>query len=81
MAWIRTVPPGEAEGELAREYATAEKRAGRVFKILELQSQNPRTLHDGIRFYLTVMHGQSGLTRIHRELLATVVSSINSCHY
>ena len=81
MAWIRTIAREEAQGELHREYKTAGKRAGRVWKILELQSLNPRVLHDGVRLYLSVMHGESDLTRVQREMIGTVVSSVNGCHY
>ncbi len=81
MAWIRTVPPEEAAGELKREYDAAIRRAGRVYKILELQSLNPRALRDNIAAYVTLMFGRSELSRTQRELIATVVSATNACHY
>jgi alkylhydroperoxidase family enzyme len=31
--------------------------------------------------YLTLMHGESALTRVQRELIATVVSAELGCHY
>ena len=81
MSWIRTVPPDEAQGPLKREYDSAMKRAGRVFQILQIQSLNPATLHESMRLYLAVMHGPSSLSRLRRELLATVVSVVNHCRY
>lgn len=81
MAWIRTIPPGEAEGALKREYDAAIKRAGRVFHILRIQSLNPGMLKESMRMYLAIMHGPSPLSRLRRELLATVVSAANRCHY
>lgn len=81
MAWIRTIPHDQAKGELRREYDTAVRRAGRLWKILELQSLNPRVLHDGVRFYLSVMYGESDLTRAQREMIGTAVSVANACHY
>jgi len=81
MAWIRTIPPDDAQGPLKREYEAAVRRAGKVFRILQVQSLNPAALHDGMRLYLTLMYGDSPLTRVERELIATVVSVANQCRY
>jgi uncharacterized peroxidase-related enzyme len=81
MAWIETVRPEDAAGELKLEYDAAVRRAGKVFNILRLQSLNPRTLRASIQLYLATMHGPSGLSRAEREMLATVVSWANHCFY
>ena len=81
MAWIRTVEPEEATGELKEFYAEAVRRAGRVFNILRIQSLNPAVLGASQRLYVAVMRGPSSLTRAERELLATVVSRANDCFY
>lgn len=81
MAWIKKIEPEAAEGALKQEYDAAVERAGRVYQILQVQSLNPRTLHASIGFYSAAMHGPSGLTRVEREFLATVVSRANDCFY
>lgn len=81
MAWIRTVPPAEATGDVKRQYDAAVKRAGKVFQILQIQSLNPATMRAGIQLYAAAMFGDSPLARATRELLATVVSATNRCHY
>jgi alkylhydroperoxidase family enzyme len=81
MAWIRTVPPGQAVGRLARLYAAALRRAGKVFKVIELQSLHPHVLAASTDLYLAVMHASGSLTRAQRELIATVVSRSNGCRY
>jgi uncharacterized peroxidase-related enzyme len=81
MAWIRTVEPGDATGELKTEYDKAVRRAGKVFNILKVQSLNPPLLRASMGLYLAAMHGPSGLTRAEREMLATVVSWANQCFY
>jgi len=81
MAWIKTVPPDEAEGLLAAIYNAAVKRAGQVFNILRIQSVNPPVLRAGIALYRQAMHGESPLSRAQREMIATVVSRANDCHY
>ena len=81
MAWIRTVPPGEAEGELARSYSAAMARAGKVWNVVALMSPNPRALDASMALYRTLMHGKSPLSRGQREMIAVVVSATNHCVY
>lgn len=81
MAWIKVVSPPQATGLLARSYDAAVKRAGRVFQILRVQSQNPHALQSSMGLYFSVMHGDSPLSRSQREMLALVVSWANHCHY
>ena len=81
MAWINVIRDGDAEGQLKREYDAAKKRAGRIYQILQIQSLNPAALRDSMRLYSTIMHGPSALSRAQREMLATVTSRINNCHY
>ncbi len=81
MAWVKTIPPEEATGELKRLYDEAVQRAGHVFNIIRLQSLNPRVLAASTQLYLAVMHAPSSLTRVEREMLATVTSWANDCFY
>ena len=81
MPWIKTISVDEAEGRLRHIYDQAIKRAGKVFGILRIQSQNPGALDASMRLYTTVMMGASPLSRAQREALATVVSQVNDCHY
>ncbi len=81
MAFIETIPPDRADGELARSYAAAVQRAGRVYKIVQLQSLNPAALGASMQLYRTLMHGPSPLSRVEREAMAVVVSRANDCFY
>lgn len=81
MAYIDLVPEERADGLLKRVYDAALKRAGKVFQILRVQSQNPQSLQSGLGLYSAIMFGESPLSRAQREMLATVVSNINDCHY
>ena len=81
MAWIRTIEPDDASGELKAEYDEAVRRAGKVFSILKVQSLNPKSLRASMEMYLATMFGESGLLRAEREMLATVVSWANHCFY
>lgn len=81
MAWIRTIADDEARGTLKDLFAAARKRAGRIFNIVRIMSLNPQTLRSSLGFYQTTMMGRSTLSRGLRELLATIVSRANNCHY
>ena len=81
MAYIRLIDEAEADGLLAEEYDAAIERAGKVFNIVKAMSLRPRVLSASIELYREIMFGESGLSRQERELLATVASAEQSCHY
>jgi alkylhydroperoxidase family enzyme len=81
MPWIRQTPAEEAFGLLKEEFDAAIERAGRLWHIVQVMSVNPEALADSIRFYVTVMMGESPLSRVQREMLAVVVSRELDCHY
>ena len=81
MAHIRLIEPDEATGPLKAEYDAAVGRAGKVFNIVKAMSLRPETLQASMGMYKTIMFGPSSLSRAERELLATVTSSANDCHY
>jgi alkylhydroperoxidase family enzyme len=81
MAYLRLIDEDEAEGLLREEYDAAVERAGKVFNILKAMSLRPRVLRASIELYREIMFGESGLSRQERELLATVASAEQSCHY
>ncbi len=81
MPWIRTIPVDEATGRLARSYRAALDRAGRVFGIVRAQSLAPAVLDASMSLYQRVMFAREGLSRRQREMLATIVSRANDCHY
>ena len=81
MAYIDTIDIEESEGIVKQEYEKGIRRSGRVFNILKIMSRSPAALKEAMRMYLAIMYGQSELSRAQREMLATVVSSINHCYY
>jgi uncharacterized peroxidase-related enzyme len=81
MPHIRLIEPDDASGPLKEEYDAAIGRAGKVFNIVKAMSLRPGVLKRSMEMYKAVMFGPSGLTRAERELLATVTSSYNECHY
>ncbi len=81
MDWIQTIPEEEATGSLKPIYDEAVKRAGKVFNILKVMSLSPSSLRASMGLYSASMLFPSPLSRAQREMLATVVSAANHCHY
>ncbi len=81
MAWIKVYSIEETSGFLRKQYDAAIKRAGKIWNIVSIMGQNPRTLKFSMDFYGAIMMGRSPLSRGQREMLAVVVSSANHCHY
>ena len=81
MPWIEQVSVDAATGLLKQLFDDAIKRAGRIWHIVHIMSLNPPVLRDSMRIYGAIMFGQSPLSRVHREMLATVVSAELGCHY
>ena len=81
MAWIEVIPFEKAAGFLKKEYDAAMKRAGRIWRIVSIMSQNPRAMKASMDFYGAIMFGKSPLSRSQREMLAVVVSAANHCIY
>ena len=81
MPYIRLIEIDEATGLLKEEYDAGIARAGKVFNIVKSMSLRPGVLQTSMALYRAIMFGPSGLSRQERELLATVVSRENDCHY
>ena len=81
MPYIRLIEEAEADGLLSEEYDAAVERAGKVFNILKAMSLRPAVLRASMALYREIMFGESGLSRQERELLATVASAEQRCHY
>lgn len=81
MAWIKTIPPAEALGDLLEQYDRMRDPSGNVANILQVHSLNPAALRAHFDLYRTLMFGRSELSRAQREMVAVVVSKTNGCHY
>lgn len=81
MPWIEQVSIERATGLLKKQFDAAIRRAGRVWNIVHIMSLNPPVLDASMRLYGAVLMGPSPLSRVQRELLATVVSAELDCFY
>ena len=81
MAWIRMIREDEATGPLKMHYARYGSDREGVDHILRIHSLNPDSLKYHYDLYKHLMTGPSGLSRAQREMIGTVTSKINGCHY
>lgn len=81
MAWIRTIAPSEASGELGEIYRAIESSRGGVADVHQAQSLNPRALRAHLDLYRAVVFQRSTLDRVARERIAVIVSRANRCSY
>lgn len=81
MAWIDTIAPDDADGDLDALYDEIADARGGVANILQAHSLNPDALRDHVALYETLLFGRSNLRRAEREALAVVVSAANNCDY
>ena len=81
MSWIQTIPEDQATGQLVQIYDETRAKCGKVINLVRVQSLRPDTMAIGRSLYRHLMDGPSSLSRLHRVLIATVVSKINGCLY
>ena len=71
-----------AEGKLSKIYDNLfRSRKSKVANVLKVQSLNPELLEDHLNIYKTIMFAKSNISRKQREMIATIVSDANDCHY
>ena len=94
MTWIKTIPISEADEELRRaiaaqrelypvEYAAPIHHTsdGQASQIVASHSLIPDALYHAFATFGALMSPQLPLTRRQHEMITTVVSVANRCHY
>jgi uncharacterized peroxidase-related enzyme len=75
--------PDEADldEDLQSYFAKCREKLGMVPYVLQAYAFRPEKLRAFGRMYNDLMLGESGLTKLEREMIAVVVSSVNRCYY
>ena len=81
MSYIKTIDEEKATGKLKEVYESIAGKGRKMAHILKVQSLNPEAIEAHYKFYRSIMFAKSNLTRAQREMIATVVSIENKCHY
>ena len=72
----------EALSEGQRAYLeVAREKLGFIPNVLQAYAWHSTKFDTFSRLYNDLMLGESGLTKLQREMIAVVVSSVNRCHY
>ncbi|MEM9061687.1 MAG: peroxidase-related enzyme [Pseudomonadota bacterium] len=81
-AWIRMVPDGEADPDLADALAGARTPHGTVDNVLRVHSLRPNTMRGHMKLYKAALHDEANTLPLWlQETIASYVSVLNSCDY
>lgn len=78
---LKEVPREKFDESLRKYFNVAEEKIGFLPNVLRAYAWNPERLRWFSRFYNEIMLGESGLSKLEREMIAVVVSSANRCWY
>lgn len=82
MSYIKEIEPSEAEGDLAEIYGRLMgNRNGRLPGVMKVLGIKPELLRQVEALNSVITFGGSVLGRKWEEMLATLVSAKNGCHY
>ncbi len=81
MPWIKVVDQEAATGHLKEVYEKVAGRRGKVANILKIHSLNPAAMNSHMDLYLSIMFGETRLSREESEIIAVAVSAANNCEY
>ena len=66
---------------IKKYFKICKEKLGLIPNVLKSYSHNTDKLNAFTNMYNQIMLGDSGLSKLQREMIAVVVSSINRCHY
>ena len=69
------------DDDLKDYFALCEEKLGLVPNVLKAFALRPQKLRNFIATYDELMLGESGLSKLEREMIAVIVSSANHCYY
>lgn len=72
----RTLEPG-----MRKYFAICREKLGLLPNVLRSYAFRPKKLNNFVNTYNELMLGESGLSKLEREMIAVVVSSFNHCYY
>jgi len=81
LAWVHVPTEDEVPEEVRALWARAQEKLGFVPNVLRAWALRPEHLLRWRRHMDELLKGESGLTEAEREMIGTVVSAANRCHY
>jgi uncharacterized peroxidase-related enzyme len=81
ITWLQVPGEDEAPAGVTELWAQPLERLGFVPNVMRVFALRPDHLLGWWSYYDELMRGESGLTKVQREMIAVVVSATNRCHY
>ena len=81
LSWLHVPAEEDVPDEAKELWATPLERLGFVPNVMRTFSLRPDHLVRWWSYYDELLRGESGLTKVQREMIAVVVSAANRCHY
>ena len=78
---IRLPARGKLDPDMQKYFGVCEQKLGFVPNVLAAYSFDQTKLRAFVNLYNDLMLGESGLSKLEREMIAVVVSSANHCYY
>ncbi|WP_350335702.1 peroxidase-related enzyme [Coralliovum pocilloporae] len=78
---LKIAPSGPMSDETRGYFAKCEEKLGLIPNVLKAYAFDETKLRAFTDFYNDLMLGDSALSKLEREMIAVVVSSINKCYY
>lgn len=75
------VEPAPLSDAMTQYFRKCDEKLGFVPNVLKAYSFDPAKLETFVRMVDDLMLAPSGLSKLEREMIAVVVSSVNHCHY
>jgi len=74
-------PLEKLDADLEKYFAKCQEKLGLIPNVLKAYAFDQKKLRTFIDFYNELMLGDSGLSKLEREMIAVAVSSANNCYY
>ena len=81
IARLHVPDEGDVPDEVKELWAKPLEKLGFVPNVLRVFALRPQHLLAWWGYYDELLRGESGLTKVQREMIAVVVSATNRCHY
>ena len=73
--------PAQLDPDIEKYFAVCEEKLGMVPNVLKAYAFDQNKLRNFMNFYNELMLGESGLSKLEREMIAVAVSAVNHCVY
>lgn len=81
IAALPVPEPKDLEDDLQAYFDKCQEKLGMIPYVLRTWAIRPKKLRAFAQYYNELMLGQSGLSKLEREMISVVVSSYNRCYY